>query len=188
MPSLRHWGISLIAVPCLILGLLLLAEAGTAVGSGVTDTADVAAAPASAPEAGQQDGGDGGSSSGDSSSPGKITLEMERADISFEAVELGTTVTSPIAVRCRVKSNKTWELLYEASGFDEAGGFPLSQLRWGLSPSGSDAIPFASSGAFLTGQPKTGGQDVTHYYTLDMPWTTLLGTYHAKVTYTAVIR
>lgn len=98
----------------------------------------------------------------------------------------GTTVTSPTPVTCIVKSTRDWELDYVASGFDASKGLPLSQLRWGLSPDGSDAQPFASSGTFLAGQERTPHFSVTHYYSLVLPDMVEPGEYSATIVYTAV--
>lgn len=118
----------------------------------------------------------------------KIVLTMADVTINFGAVDPGTTTTSPTAVGANVRSNKSWDLTYTASGMDPDAGMPLGQLKWGSQSNGSDATSFTESGTFLSNQPKApsnAGQDITHYYTLEVPWTADPGAYSASVTYSA---
>ncbi|HHY38363.1 MAG TPA: hypothetical protein GX507_05485 [Clostridia bacterium] len=118
----------------------------------------------------------------------KITLTMADATIDFEQLDPGTTTTSNTAITANVRSNKAWDLTYTASGMDPDAGMPLSQLKWGVLSNGFDATSFAASGTFLSNQPKApsnAGQDITHYYTIEVPWTADPGAYSATVTYSA---
>lgn len=118
----------------------------------------------------------------------KITLTMADATLDFGNLDPGTTTTAPTAVTANVRSNKAWDLTYTASGMNEAAGMPLSQLKWGTEADGSGATSFAATGTFLSNQPKapsSAGQDVTHYYTIEVPWSADPGAYSATVTYSA---
>jgi len=115
----------------------------------------------------------------------KISLIMSNVNINFGSLDPGTIVTSSTPVQAVVKSNKRWDLTYKASGMDEAAGMPLGQLKWGTQSDGQDASSFNPTGTFISNQAKTSGYSVTHYYTIDVPWTADPGAYSATVTYSA---
>lgn len=206
LSSLRNWGLGALMVVCLVLGVLLLTESGVVSAeplSAMTTTADSTTADtsvttdtttstdaATTTDAAATDEATTSpldSPLGASKSGGKITLTMDDVELPFGEVEAGATVTCPTPVCCRVKCNRDWSLLYQASGFDAANGLPLSQLRWGTRPDGSDSVPLSASGVFLSGERITGpGLTITHYYTLEMPWEAVPGEYTATIIYTAV--
>ena len=112
----------------------------------------------------------------------KITLTMDDAVLNFGNMDPGTTVTSATTVTGNVKSNKTWNLTYTASGMD-TNDMALSNLKWGTGSPGTNS--FSTSGTFLSNQRKTAGQGFTHYYTLEIPWTADPGAYSASAVYSA---
>ena len=116
----------------------------------------------------------------------QITLTMGNPTVDFGSMQPGTAVTSATPVEFTVNSNVPYDLSYSASGLDVTRGFPLSCLKWGLAADGSDAAPLNQTGAFLANEPKVTARSITHYYTLDMPWSASPGAYAASVIYTAV--
>jgi hypothetical protein len=119
----------------------------------------------------------------------KISLRIV-GDRELEFGNLEPEESAQRSTLANVRCNKSWDLTYEAQGMDEGKGMPLSQLKWSDTETG-EGVTIDKNGTFLSNQPKASnnnGRDITHYYTLEMPWTADPGKYSASITYTATMR